>query len=47
MWGSMEQLLLNLGGIMVAGTLTLYGWKLLWSTQRGRWKRLAPPASRI
>ncbi|MFK0011013.1 DUF389 domain-containing protein [Streptomyces sp. NPDC091027] len=47
MWGSMEQLLLNLGGIMVAGTLTLYGWKLLWSTQRGRWKRPAPPASRI
>ncbi|MEU6311239.1 DUF389 domain-containing protein [Streptomyces sp. NPDC047014] len=45
MWGSMEQLLLNLGGIMVAGTLTLYGWKLFWATQRGRWKR-TPPAPR-
>ncbi|MFG2295145.1 DUF389 domain-containing protein [Streptomyces sp. NPDC048603] len=43
MWGSTEQLLLNLGGIMLAGVLTLYGWKALWSTQRGRWKR---PASR-
>ncbi|MFF5445991.1 DUF389 domain-containing protein [Streptomyces sp. NPDC012888] len=42
MWGSAEQLLLNLGGIMLAGVLTLYGWKLLWSTQRGRWKRVLP-----
>ncbi|RSS55001.1 DUF389 domain-containing protein [Streptomyces sp. WAC01280] len=43
MWGSVEQLLLNLGGIMLAGVLTLYGQKLLWRTQRGRWRRT--PAS--
>ncbi|MFF3758761.1 DUF389 domain-containing protein [Streptomyces sp. NPDC002185] len=39
MWGSVEQLGLNLFGIMLAGTLTLYGQKLLWNTQRGRWRR--------
>ncbi|MFK0043408.1 DUF389 domain-containing protein [Streptomyces sp. NPDC090741] len=39
MWGSAEQLLLNLGGIMLAGVLTLYGQKALWRTQRGRWAR--------
>ncbi|WP_030209042.1 DUF389 domain-containing protein [Streptomyces bikiniensis] len=39
MWGSIEQLLLNLLGIMLAGVLTLYGQKLLWRTQRGRWRR--------
>ncbi|KOU32431.1 membrane protein [Streptomyces sp. WM6372] len=39
MWGSAEQLLLNLGGIMLAGVLTLYGQKALWRTQRGRWSR--------
>ncbi|MEV0414560.1 DUF389 domain-containing protein [Streptomyces sp. NPDC050448] len=39
MWGSTEQLLLNLGGIMLAGILTLYGQKALWRTQRGRWVR--------
>ncbi|MER5711838.1 DUF389 domain-containing protein [Streptomyces sp. NPDC042898] len=39
MWGSVEQLLLNLCGIMLAGVLTLYGQKLLWRTQRGRWRR--------
>ncbi|MFI9120398.1 DUF389 domain-containing protein [Streptomyces bikiniensis] len=39
MWGSIEQLLLNLLGIMLAGVLTLYGQKLLWRTQRGRWHR--------
>ncbi|MER7946229.1 DUF389 domain-containing protein [Streptomyces sp. NPDC096079] len=38
-WGSVEQLGLNLFGIMLAGTLTLYGQKLLWRTQRGRWRR--------
>ncbi|MEU6165481.1 DUF389 domain-containing protein [Streptomyces tanashiensis] len=38
-WGSIEQLGLNLFGIMLAGTLTLYGQKLLWRTQRGRWRR--------
>ncbi|MEU9252849.1 DUF389 domain-containing protein [Streptomyces sp. NPDC048270] len=41
MWGSAEQLLLNLGGIMLAGILTLYGQKALWRTQRGRWVRQA------
>ncbi|MGW8778562.1 DUF389 domain-containing protein [Streptomyces sp. NPDC055796] len=39
MWGSVEQLLINLGGIMLAGVLTLYGQKALWRTQRGRWSR--------
>ncbi|MFG2330521.1 TIGR00341 family protein [Streptomyces sp. NPDC048604] len=39
MWGSIEQLLLNLFGIMLAGVLTLYGQKLLWRTQRGHWVR--------
>ncbi|WP_395362659.1 DUF389 domain-containing protein [Streptomyces sp. YH02] len=43
MWGSIEQLLLNLFGIMLAGVLTLYGQKLLWRTQRGHWRR-APKA---
>ncbi|WP_329117107.1 DUF389 domain-containing protein [Streptomyces sp. NBC_01353] len=43
MWGSAEQLLLNLGGIIVAGVLTLFGWKLLWRTQRGRMTR--PPGA--
>ncbi|MCX5405176.1 DUF389 domain-containing protein [Streptomyces sp. NBC_00335] len=44
MWGSMEQLLLNLFGIMLAGVLTLLGQKLLWRTQRGHWRRTAPKA---
>ncbi|MFJ5551135.1 DUF389 domain-containing protein [Streptomyces sp. NPDC093225] len=39
MWGSGIQLALNLGGIMLAGVLTLYAQKLLWRTQRGRWVR--------
>lgn len=39
MWGSIEQLLVNLGGIMLAGILTLLAQKLLWRTQRGRWVR--------
>ncbi|MFJ8658079.1 DUF389 domain-containing protein [Streptomyces sp. NPDC093795] len=39
MWGSVEQLLLNLFGIMLAGIVTLYGQKLLWRTQRGQWRR--------
>ncbi|MFG2678424.1 DUF389 domain-containing protein [Streptomyces sp. NPDC048392] len=34
--GSTEQLLLNLAGIVVAGTLTLLTQKALWSTQRSR-----------
>ncbi|MFJ7155759.1 DUF389 domain-containing protein [Streptomyces sp. NPDC101118] len=39
MWGSGVQLALNLGGIVLAGLLTLYAQKLLWRTQRGRWVR--------
>ncbi|MET9440091.1 DUF389 domain-containing protein [Streptomyces sp. NPDC006610] len=35
-WGSTEQLLLNLFGILVAGTLTLLTQKWLWSKQRDR-----------
>ncbi|MDH6217529.1 DUF389 domain-containing protein [Streptomyces pseudovenezuelae] len=35
-WGSTEQLLLNLLGIVLAGTLTLLAQKWLWSTQRRR-----------
>lgn len=35
-WGSTEQLLLNLLGIVVAGTLTLLTQKLLWAWQRER-----------
>ncbi|MGW7333491.1 DUF389 domain-containing protein [Streptomyces sp. NPDC054840] len=36
MWGSGIQLALNLGGIILAGTLTLICWKLLWRTQQSR-----------
>ncbi|MGW2016107.1 DUF389 domain-containing protein [Streptomyces sp. NPDC001927] len=43
MWGSLEQLLLNLTGIIVAGVLTLVAWKLLWRTQRARMTR--PPGA--
>ncbi|MGW6389311.1 DUF389 domain-containing protein [Streptomyces sp. NPDC055103] len=39
MGGSIGQLLLNLLGIMLAGTATLYVQKRLWQTQRGRLKR--------
>ncbi|MFI9112238.1 DUF389 domain-containing protein [Streptomyces venezuelae] len=39
MWGSIEQLLLNLLGIMLAGTATLFLQQRLWRTQRGRLKR--------
>ncbi|MET9321129.1 DUF389 domain-containing protein [Streptomyces sp. NPDC003038] len=45
MWGSAEQLLLNLGGIMFAGTLTLVFQKLLWRTQQNRMIR-SPDAPR-
>lgn len=38
--GSMP-LLLNLGGIMLAGTVTMYAQKALWRTRRGRWIRRA------
>ncbi|MBT2479217.1 DUF389 domain-containing protein [Streptomyces sp. ISL-94] len=46
MWGSAEQLLLNLGGIILAGTLTLIAWKLLWRTQHDRMIR-PPGAPRV
>ncbi|MEV8624211.1 DUF389 domain-containing protein [Streptomyces sp. NPDC051079] len=41
MWGSVEQLALNLTGIILAGTVTLFGQVLLWRTQRGHWVRKA------
>ncbi|MER5808961.1 DUF389 domain-containing protein [Streptomyces sp. NPDC002033] len=44
MWGSAAQLLLNLGGIMLAGIVTLSAQKALWRTQRGRWVRRAKGA---
>ncbi|MEU3598204.1 DUF389 domain-containing protein [Streptomyces sp. NPDC006798] len=37
-WGSTEQLLLNLLGIMTAGTLTLLAQKLFWTRQKKRAK---------
>ncbi|MFJ7127701.1 DUF389 domain-containing protein [Streptomyces sp. NPDC098101] len=39
MAGSLEQLALNLFGIVLAGTATLYAQRALWDTQRGRWRR--------
>lgn len=39
MWGSIWQLLLNLLGIILAGTATLALQQRLWRTQRGRLKR--------
>ncbi|MER6979335.1 DUF389 domain-containing protein [Streptomyces carpinensis] len=40
-WGSTEQLLLNLLGIVVAGTLTLLAQKWFWAGQRERARRTA------
>ncbi|MEU3304722.1 DUF389 domain-containing protein [Streptomyces sp. NPDC006678] len=40
-WGSSEQLLLNLLGIIVAGTLTLFLQKALWNNQRKRTRKSA------
>jgi uncharacterized hydrophobic protein (TIGR00271 family) len=40
-WGSTEQLLLNLLGIILAGTLTLLAQKWLWARQRERTARRA------
>ncbi|MGP3773732.1 DUF389 domain-containing protein [Streptomyces sp. SDT5-1] len=46
MWGSTQQLLLNLLGIVLAGTLTLLTQKYLWARQRERTARkLAAKAS--
>ncbi|MFE9039617.1 DUF389 domain-containing protein [Streptomyces sp. NPDC012421] len=39
MWGSIEQLLLNLAALMVSGTATLALQKKLWRTQRGKLRR--------
>ncbi|MGW0394188.1 DUF389 domain-containing protein [Streptomyces sp. NPDC003042] len=47
MWGSAEQLLLNLGGIMLAGSLTLLAQKLLWRTQQNRMLRSPDVPPRI
>lgn len=41
-WGSTEQLLLNLLGIVVAGTLTLLAQKFLWAWQRERTAKKQP-----
>ncbi|MEC4017424.1 DUF389 domain-containing protein [Streptomyces sp. H27-D2] len=43
MWGSTQQLSLNLAGIIVAGTLTLLAQKLFWSKQHERTFRAEPP----
>ncbi|MFI9026633.1 DUF389 domain-containing protein [Streptomyces sp. NPDC053560] len=40
-WGSSQQLLLNLGGIVIAGTLTLLTQKFFWARQRRRAVRKA------
>ncbi|MEU9856030.1 DUF389 domain-containing protein [Streptomyces sp. NPDC047974] len=39
MWGSIQQLLLNLVALMVSGTATLALQKRLWRTQRGKLRR--------
>ncbi|MFJ3233310.1 DUF389 domain-containing protein [Streptomyces sp. NPDC086787] len=44
-WGSTEQLLLNLLGIVLAGTLTLLTQKWLWAAQRERTARKAGAVS--
>lgn len=45
-WGSTEQLLLNLLGIVVAGTLTLLAQKILWARQRERTAKKRPARKR-
>ncbi|MGP4008622.1 DUF389 domain-containing protein [Streptomyces sp. 4N124] len=42
-WGSTEQLLLNLLGIILAGTLTLLAQKWLWARQRERTAKAGKP----
>ncbi|MET7932582.1 DUF389 domain-containing protein [Streptomyces sp. NPDC005322] len=44
MWGSIQQLLLNLAGIVLAGTLTLLVQKALWARQRRRTGRGISPS---
>ncbi|WP_079023694.1 DUF389 domain-containing protein [Streptomyces odonnellii] len=46
-WGSSSQLLLNLAGILIAGTLTLIAQKLIWTTQRERVRRTEDRADRL
>ncbi|PVE10080.1 DUF389 domain-containing protein [Streptomyces scopuliridis] len=45
-WGSSGQLLLNLAGIIAAGTLTLLTQKALWATRRGRIRRTSGTGAR-
>ncbi|MCW8217923.1 DUF389 domain-containing protein [Streptomyces griseolus] len=45
-WGASAQLLANLGGIVLAGTLTLLVQKALWSVQRRRDPAVRPGPSR-
>ncbi|NED91221.1 DUF389 domain-containing protein [Streptomyces sp. SID11233] len=44
MTGSVQQLLANLGGIVLAGTLTLLAQKALWRAARNRGATVRPPA---
>ncbi|MFG2675781.1 DUF389 domain-containing protein [Streptomyces sp. NPDC048445] len=44
MTGSVQQLLANLGGIVLAGTLTLLAQKALWRAARNRGANVRPPA---
>ncbi|MEU6662206.1 DUF389 domain-containing protein [Streptomyces sp. NPDC046821] len=44
MWGSVAQLLANMGGIVLAGTLTLLAQKWFWAEQRKRATPVAEPA---
>ncbi|MFF9407390.1 DUF389 domain-containing protein [Streptomyces anandii] len=46
-WGSTEQLLLNLLGIVLAGTLTLLAQKWFWAGQRERARRRTPRAPEL
>ncbi|MEU4262344.1 DUF389 domain-containing protein [Streptomyces argenteolus] len=46
-WGSSAQLLANLGGIVVAGTLTLMLQKALWAAQRRADPAVKPGPSRV
>ncbi|MGW4230873.1 DUF389 domain-containing protein [Streptomyces sp. NPDC004980] len=46
-WGSSAQLLANLGGIVVAGTLTLLLQKALWAAQRRADPAVKPGPSRV
>lgn len=47
MTGSTQQLLANLGGIVLAGTLTLLAQKALWRAARNRGARVAPTVTGV